>query len=104
MRQTMYGTVARLRVKPGLESALIQELRAFDALGVPGAVAEYLYRMDTNPHEYFMVVLFQDQATYRANAGSPEQDARYQRIRALLERDPEWHDGEIVFGSRVLSV
>ena len=35
--------------------------------------------------------------TYRANADSPEQDARYQKLRALLEDDPEWNDGEIVY-------
>lgn len=101
MWQTMYGTIARLRVKPGMESALIEQLRAFDALEVPGAIAEYLYHMDTDPHEYYLVVLFQDRATYMANAESPEQDARYRQMRALLESDPEWHDGEIVFGSPV---
>ena len=31
-----------------------------------------------------------------ANADSPAQDARYRQFRALLEADPEWHDGEIV--------
>ena len=31
------------------------------------------------------------------NAASPEQHAQYERYRALLETEPEWHDGEIVF-------
>jgi hypothetical protein len=33
----------------------------------------------------------------RANAESPEQHARYEEYRALLDADPEWHDGEIIF-------
>ncbi len=98
MGQIMYGTIARLRVKPGMEGALIEQLRAFDSLGVPGALGEYLYRMDADSHEYILVVLFRDRAAYVANAESPEQDARYRQMRALLERDPEWNDGEIIFG------
>ena len=36
------------------------------------------------------------QFVYVANANSPEQDARYRQLLALLEEPPEWHDGEIV--------
>lgn len=31
-----------------------------------------------------------------ASAG-PHTDASFRRLRALMESDPEWHDGEIVF-------
>ena len=31
------------------------------------------------------------------NAGSPEQNVRYQQMVALLEGPPEWNDGEIVY-------
>lgn len=96
MWQTMYGTIARLRVKPGMESALMEQLRAFEGLRVPGFITAHLYRMDDDPQEYYMVVLFQDRATYMSNAESSEQDARYRQMRALLESDPEWHDGEVV--------
>ena len=41
--------------------------------------------------------LIMAQRAYQANAASPEQDARYQKLRALLARDPEWHDGEVVY-------
>jgi hypothetical protein len=30
-----------------------------------------------------------------ANADDPVQDADYREYRALMEADPEWHDGEI---------
>ena len=47
--------------------------------------------------EHVIVVVFENKEAYRANADSPEQDARYQKLRALLEDDPEWNDGEIVY-------
>ena len=41
-----------------------------------------------------MVVRFRDQASYRANGESPDQDARYREFRALMEDDPVWYDGD----------
>jgi hypothetical protein len=52
--------------------------------------------MDANPDEYYLVVGFESKESYTANAASPEQHERYQRYRAWLTEDPEWHDGEIV--------
>jgi antibiotic biosynthesis monooxygenase (ABM) superfamily enzyme len=93
----MYGTVARMRIKPGAESQMEQQSREFEALKVPGFVTTYIYRMDADQQTYYMAVVFDSKESYFANARSPEQDARYQQMRALLESDPEWHDGEIVF-------
>jgi hypothetical protein len=33
---------------------------------------------------------------YRKNSESPEQDKWFRERRALLEADPEWHDGTII--------
>ena len=92
----MYGTIARLRVKPGRMDDLIHETRSFENLDVPGFEATYLLGADTDENEAWIVALFVDRDSYRFNAESPEQDARYRRMRALLEADPEWHDGEII--------
>lgn len=92
----MYGTVARIRLMRGKEAELSGLLREYDQSKVPGAVSEYLYRTDDDPNEYYLVVVFAGKEQYMANADSPDQDARYQKLRALLETDPEWHDGEIV--------
>jgi quinol monooxygenase YgiN len=92
----MYGTIARFRVKPGMEEQLMQVGLEEQAAQIPGWIAQYVYRMDANPNEYYLVVIFESKEAYIANAGSPEQDARYRTIRALLEDDPDWHDGEIV--------
>ena len=92
----MYGTIARITVKPGSETHLAGLGEQYDQYRIPGHIATYVYRMDDNPSEYWLAVVFDSKESYRANAESPEQDARYQDLRALLTGDPEWHDGEVV--------
>ena len=92
----MYGTVARLRLKRGMESRLQEVLKVYEAAKVPGLVASYTYRLDKSPNEYYMSAIFENKELYLANANSPEQDARYRQLAALLDGEPEWHDGEIV--------
>ena len=99
----MYGTVARYRVKPGMEQRFMELGPEFEAHAPPGFVALYVYRLDTNPNEYYLTVVFESKEAYFANANSPEQDAFYHKYRALLEEDPEWHDGEVVFASTAKS-
>jgi heme-degrading monooxygenase HmoA len=91
----MYGTVARLRLKPGMEERL-RELLGELRPQISGLVFDHLYRTEADPDEYYLVVGFASREDYRANAASPEQHARYERYRALLLADPEWHDGEVV--------
>lgn len=95
----MYGTVARVRIKPGMEEKFIEHLSSYERTNVPGFVATYLYRLDARPDDYYLVVIFDSKEAYVANAASPEQDKRYREFRALLEEDPKWHDGEIVHSS-----
>ncbi len=91
----MYGTIARLRLKPGMEGRL-RDLLGEMRPQIPGLIFDHLYRMDADSNEYYLAVGFESQEAYRANAASQEQHVRYQRYRELLEADPEWHDGEIV--------
>jgi hypothetical protein len=53
--------------------------------------------LGSDPQDAYLVVGFESEAAYRRNAESPDQHARYEAYRALLETDPEWHDGEIAF-------
>lgn len=89
----MYGTIARFRVKPGME----KQLFALQVAKDPGEVASYVYRMDADPGIFYLVTIFESKEAYVANADSPETDARYQQMRAYFDGEPEWHDGEIVF-------
>jgi heme-degrading monooxygenase HmoA len=93
MEAAMYGTVARMKVKPGA----LESLKRMEERHPKGFIATYAYRMDSNPDELWLAVLFEDEASYRANANSPEQDHEYRDLRSHLREDPEWHDGEVVF-------
>lgn len=93
----MYGTVARMRAKPGMEEQLIKHFQDFEAAHVQGTVAVYCYRMDADAQEYYMTVVFENKEAYQANAESPEQDRRYRQLLQVLESEPEWHDGEIIY-------
>lgn len=92
----MYGTIASFHIKSGMEAQLQELEQQYNTTPVPGYVVSYVYRMDADPTQYYLVVVFDSKATYQANASSPEQAARYHQFRALLTADPEWHDGEIV--------
>lgn len=96
----MYGTIARMRAKPGAESQLAEQMRIFEAAHIAGAVGSYIYRMDSDPNEYWLAVIFTSKESYVANANAPEQDARYRQLLAFLDGPPEWHDGEIVYVSQ----
>ncbi|MEX2159164.1 MAG: hypothetical protein WEB04_07155 [Dehalococcoidia bacterium] len=93
----MYGTVAHMKVKPGKLADLVSWNDNFNRDRNPkGYIGEYVYQLDHDPNEVMLVVLFQDKASYMANAQDPGQDKEYQKMRALLEADPHWHDGEVV--------
>lgn len=94
----MYGTVARLRVKPGMLAQLQAAMRDEDADLEPryAGYSAYVYQMDSNPNELYLVVMFPDRESYFANANSPEQHQSYLKMMECLEAEPEWHDGEII--------
>ncbi len=93
----MYGTIARIHPKP----SRLDDLKAYGATMTGEAMpagfrATYLFEPDRSPYErptLFLIALFDDEATYRANASSPEQDVRYHVLRDMLDDDPEWMDG-----------
>jgi quinol monooxygenase YgiN len=90
----MYGTVARTRVKPENRESLRKVFEAQAAHAVSGYVSSYvLWENDSDVAWLFAV--FEDRGTYDANADDPAQHERYLEYRALMEEEPEWHDGEI---------
>ncbi len=93
----MYGTVARVLIKRGMEQRLLELSREFEAAHVPRFIGEYVYRVDNEPDVYYMAAVFESREAYIANANDPAQHARYLQLRELLEDEPEWHDGEIVY-------
>jgi heme-degrading monooxygenase HmoA len=73
----MYGTVARMRVKPGLVNQLQDWMRQEEARSVPGYKTSYTYQMDSDPTAVYVAIVFESREAYVANAQSPQMDARH---------------------------
>lgn len=93
----MYGTVAKMRVKPGKLEEMNQLMASDEMVNIAGLVNTTVYQTDADPNALIMAVVFTDKEAYVKNANSPEMNARYEKFVALLEGPPEWNDGEIVF-------
>ena len=92
----MFGTVASMRVKKGKEAQLNELSQKFEARHVPGWMSTNIYRSKDDPQEYWISVVFRDEASYRKNADDPVQDDWFKQMMLLLESEPRWHDGEVV--------
>lgn len=95
----MFGTIARMRVKPGADALLQAWERAFTT-PIEGHVHTTVYRDANEDDIYWMAVVFDSEEAYRRNAASPEQHRRWQQLRSALAADPEWHDGHVVVDSK----
>ena len=94
----MFGTIARVTVQSGKEQEFlaIGEQWTRERGKSTGQVAAYAFKVEGKQHEYLLVGIFRGRDTYVANAEDPETDRWYRRMRAVLEADPEWNDGEVV--------
>jgi quinol monooxygenase YgiN len=90
----MYGTVAKTHVKPENRSALSELTKRQNYETVPGYVRSYVLHENDSDVTWLLAV-FEDRASYEKNADDPAQNDRYIEYRALMEDDPQWHDGEI---------
>ena len=96
--QVMYGTVARMRMRPGAEALFRAQFDALVHEQLKGWMSTAFFQSDTDPLDVWMVVVFDSPESYRANAERPNMDAVYRRFRSCLEADPEWHDGHVMAG------
>jgi heme-degrading monooxygenase HmoA len=90
----VYGTIARMKI----ERENLDGLRAFGdqqrQRTMPGYRGSWVLVPDEWTGEVVLVVMFDDEESYRKNAHDPATEEAYPRLRALLEADPEWTDGE----------
>ncbi len=93
----MYGTVARMRIKPGYEQQFEEVSREVGMGTAPGQLAVYVYQMDRDSREFYLAVIFESREAYHANANSPEQHARFMKHMQVMDGEPEWNDGEIIY-------
>ena len=97
----MWGTIARMKVRPGVpEEYLFAQMRALNPDRGVGWVNSALYRSDEDPREFWLVAMFEDKESYRANAESSATHSVYLTFRACLEDDPEWHDVDEIISMR----
>jgi heme-degrading monooxygenase HmoA len=92
----MYGSVSRWRIKDGQQQELEQLLNELMSDMPSGSRGVCVYRSDADPREYWVAGRWESKDAYTANSSAPGTDENYRRLRALMESDPEWHDGEIV--------
>ena len=93
----MYGTIARLKVsgdnRAKLEALSAEQMRR----DVAGFRSASVLTPDERDDEVYLVVMFEDKDSYMKNADDPAQHEDYLKMRALLDADPEWIDGEWTF-------
>ena len=98
----MYGSIFRMKVKSGHEKSVIAVWKEWDTSRqsqVSGVVATFLLKPDKGTGEKVGVAVFEDKASYEANADDRAQDKWYRELRENLEADPAWEDGEYVAGA-----
>ena len=96
----MYGTIARWRLKAGVTDEQLNGVLDIMRNDRPASsVAVIVYRSATDPREIWVAGAFESREAYVANAATPEQNARFARIRALIDGEPEWHDGDVLYAA-----
>ena len=95
----MYGTVAKMRVKAGAEADFLRITEVVEGVTVPGIIAVYVYQMDVDSRDHYMVVMFDSKESYDDNAKSPDQHERFLQLMTVLESEPEWHDGTVIYAN-----
>jgi quinol monooxygenase YgiN len=96
----MFGTVARMKFKPGSFEKMQESMKEFEGRQVKGFVFTTVYRSQSDPDELWLVIGFDDEPSYRANAEDPQTDQMAKQMQELMAGPPEWHDGEIVSMTR----
>jgi quinol monooxygenase YgiN len=92
----MYGTLAKLKAKPGNADKVIKFLET--EVGQPvGYRGRVIYQMDNDPDELWIAGWFESKEAYFTHSDKPETHQIYLRLLDLLVAEPEWHDGYIVF-------
>ena len=91
----MFGTIARSRLKEGVTVDQLKQVFS-DEDRPASSVSLLVFQSTKDPQEIWIATAFESREAYTKNADSPEQNARFERMRALMEGAPEWHDGEVI--------
>jgi quinol monooxygenase YgiN len=96
----VFGTIARWQLKPSVTDDQLNDVLATMRDDRPAsAVAIVVLRSPADPREIWVAGVFESREAYEANAATPEQNARFARVSALIDGQPEWHDGDVLFAA-----
>src|SRR2546428_7254867 len=70
----MFGTVARMKFKPGAYEKMQDLMKEFEQRQVKGFLLNAVYRSQSDPDEVWLIVGFEDEASYRRQRGGPQTD------------------------------
>lgn len=90
----LYGSIAEMHLKPGGLEALLD--RGEGDTQPEGAVALYIFQMDADPNQVFVVAISESEAAYRAYSESEESHQQYVEMAKWLQGEPKWHDGHVL--------
>ena len=93
----MYGTVARIKIKPGSFDQFSAASEEMTSDSGHGEVVVMTFQSSDDPDELYLLAVFEDEEKYYANADRPETDASFRKMSQYFAEDPQWHDGEVVF-------
>ncbi len=94
----MWGTIARMRLKPDVpEEYLMAQINAAQTERMDGWIETDVYQSAEDPLEVWLIAMFDNEESYRANSESKAQHSMFMMMRACLDSDPEWHDAARAF-------
>ena len=79
----LYGTIAKMKLKPGSEEEMMRAMEGPDA-NREGHVATYVFKSDADPNVHFVTTVFESKSAYKKFADSPDQSKRFNKMRELL--------------------
>ena len=89
----MFGTVGRMKVKPGKTDDLIRLMNNPEGANAKGFRFSSLLIAEEG-NEAVVTVIFDDKDSYFEMVHDPKTDENFGKIMALLEEEPSWTDGE----------
>ena len=90
----MYGTLGRMRPKPGKRDELVALLRTPPSgAAANGYRSAFLLKADEGD-DVVVAMMYEDKDAYTAMVHDPQTDANFGTIMELLEGEPTWTDGE----------
>jgi heme-degrading monooxygenase HmoA len=89
----VYGTLGRMRVKPGKRDDVVAFMTDPRAAEMPGYRGTHLLLAEEG-NEAIVAVMYEDKDAYFAMVHDPRVEENFGHLMELLEGEPEWTDGE----------